>query len=197
MWGRVEERATQQRLAERRAGDCELRRGARRWARTLGIAYPWSPAASSARASDAWLGAKRALCASMSQLSRPTTATASPISCGAASTKTGPSRVRNAAPLRSGGRGSRSGGTRSQRVTWTRPPSYVVHADVTNRIAAPRRSAYISRAFCVKRSAMPNKGLERSVTGSSERAAGARTIVAPAARWSRLARPAQRGGGAA
>jgi hypothetical protein len=31
------------------------------------------------------------------------------------------------------------------------------------------------------------------VIGSSERAAGARTIIAPAARWLRLARPAQRG----
>jgi hypothetical protein len=35
--------------------------------------------------------------------------------------------------------------------------------------------------------------LERSVRGSSERAAGARTIIALAARWLRLARPAQRG----
>jgi len=35
--------------------------------------------------------------------------------------------------------------------------------------------------------------LEQTVTGSSERAAGARTIIAPAARRLRLARPAQRG----
>ena len=39
----------------------------------------------------------------------------------------------------------------------------------------------------------PNNALERSVTALSERAAGARTIFAPAARWLRLARPAQRG----
>ena len=38
-----------------------------------------------------------------------------------------------------------------------------------------------------------NYALERSVKGSSERAAGARTIIAPAARVMRLARPAQRG----
>jgi hypothetical protein len=38
-----------------------------------------------------------------------------------------------------------------------------------------------------------NYALERPVTGLSERAAGARTIIAPAARWPRLARPAQRG----
>jgi len=31
------------------------------------------------------------------------------------------------------------------------------------------------------------------VKGLSERAAGAQTIIAPAARWLRLARPAQRG----
>jgi hypothetical protein len=39
----------------------------------------------------------------------------------------------------------------------------------------------------------PNYALERSVTGFIERDAGARTIIAPAARWVRLARPAQRG----
>jgi hypothetical protein len=39
---------------------------------------------------------------------------------------------------------------------------------------------------------MPNNALERTVKGFSERAAGARTIFAPAARWLRLARPAQR-----
>ena len=39
----------------------------------------------------------------------------------------------------------------------------------------------------------PNYALERSVTALSERAAGARTIFAPAARRPRLARPAQRG----
>jgi hypothetical protein len=39
----------------------------------------------------------------------------------------------------------------------------------------------------------PNYALERSVTGLSERAAGARTIFAPTARWPRTARPAQRG----
>ena len=38
-----------------------------------------------------------------------------------------------------------------------------------------------------------NYALERSVRGSSERAAGAQTIIAPAARRPRLARPAQRG----
>jgi hypothetical protein len=37
-----------------------------------------------------------------------------------------------------------------------------------------------------------NYALERSVKASCERAAGARTIFAPAARWLRLARPAQR-----
>ena len=37
-----------------------------------------------------------------------------------------------------------------------------------------------------------NYALERSMKGFSERAAGAQTI-APAARWPRLARPAQRG----
>ncbi len=41
--------------------------------------------------------------------------------------------------------------------------------------------------------APPNYALERSVKGWQERAAGARTIIAPAARVSRLARPAQRG----
>ena len=39
----------------------------------------------------------------------------------------------------------------------------------------------------------PNYALERSVTALSERAAGARTIIAPAARRPRSARPAQRG----
>ena len=38
-----------------------------------------------------------------------------------------------------------------------------------------------------------NYALERSVTGWQERAPGARTIIAPAARRARLARPAQRG----
>jgi hypothetical protein len=38
-----------------------------------------------------------------------------------------------------------------------------------------------------------NYALERSGTALSERAAGARTIIAPAARWFFLARPAQRG----
>ncbi len=40
---------------------------------------------------------------------------------------------------------------------------------------------------------LPNYALERSVRGLSERAAGARNIVAPAARGFGLARPAQRG----
>jgi len=40
---------------------------------------------------------------------------------------------------------------------------------------------------------LPNYALERSVTRWLWRAAGARTIIAPAARWPRLARPAQRG----
>jgi hypothetical protein len=40
---------------------------------------------------------------------------------------------------------------------------------------------------------MPNYALERSVKGLCKRAAGARTIIAPAARWYGLARPAQRG----
>jgi len=38
-----------------------------------------------------------------------------------------------------------------------------------------------------------NYALERSVVGSSKRAAGARKIIAFAARILRLARPAQRG----
>jgi hypothetical protein len=38
-----------------------------------------------------------------------------------------------------------------------------------------------------------NYALERSVTALSERAAGAQTIIAPAARCYGLARPAQRG----
>ena len=38
-----------------------------------------------------------------------------------------------------------------------------------------------------------NYALERSVTGFSERAADAQTIIAPAARNRGLARPAQRG----
>jgi len=41
--------------------------------------------------------------------------------------------------------------------------------------------------------APPNYALERSVTRSSMRAAGAQKIIAPAARFSRRARPAQRG----
>jgi len=40
---------------------------------------------------------------------------------------------------------------------------------------------------------MPNYAFERSVTRMSLRAAGAQAIFAPAARWPRLARPAQRG----
>jgi len=40
---------------------------------------------------------------------------------------------------------------------------------------------------------MSNYALERSVTGFRERAAGAQKIIAPAARVSRRARPAQRG----
>ncbi len=39
----------------------------------------------------------------------------------------------------------------------------------------------------------PNYALERSVNGSHERAAGAQTIIAPAAPGVGLARPAQRG----
>jgi hypothetical protein len=38
----------------------------------------------------------------------------------------------------------------------------------------------------------PNYALERSVRALSERAAGAQKIIAPAARWNGLARPAQR-----
>ena len=41
--------------------------------------------------------------------------------------------------------------------------------------------------------APPNYALEHSVTALNERAAGAQTIIAPAARWFGLARPAQRG----
>jgi len=41
--------------------------------------------------------------------------------------------------------------------------------------------------------ACSNNALERSVTGLSEGTAGARTIIAHAARVMRLARPAQRG----
>jgi hypothetical protein len=64
-------------------------------------------------------------------------------------------------------------------------------------------------SFCLRReliyqlqlgTAMPYRqqeesisSLERSVRALSERAAGARTIIAPAARGPRLARPAQRG----
>lgn len=40
---------------------------------------------------------------------------------------------------------------------------------------------------------LPNYTLERSATGLRERAVGAQIIIAPAARWPRLARPAQRG----
>jgi hypothetical protein len=40
---------------------------------------------------------------------------------------------------------------------------------------------------------LSNYALERSVTALSMRAAGAQTIIAPAARWYGLARPAQRG----
>ena len=40
---------------------------------------------------------------------------------------------------------------------------------------------------------LSNYALERTVTGFSERAAGARTIIAPAVRWTRGVRPAQRG----
>jgi len=40
---------------------------------------------------------------------------------------------------------------------------------------------------------MSNYALERSVRDSSERAAGAQTIIAPAARRPGCARPAQRG----
>jgi len=40
---------------------------------------------------------------------------------------------------------------------------------------------------------LPNYALERTVIALSERAAGALTIIAPAARWPRIARPAQRG----
>ena len=39
----------------------------------------------------------------------------------------------------------------------------------------------------------PNNALERSVTGLSERTAGAQIDCAPAARRPRIARPAQRG----
>jgi hypothetical protein len=40
---------------------------------------------------------------------------------------------------------------------------------------------------------MPNYALERTVKCLSKRAAGAGNIIAPAARWFGLARPAQRG----
>jgi hypothetical protein len=40
---------------------------------------------------------------------------------------------------------------------------------------------------------LPNYALERSETAFRERAAGAQKIIAPTARVSRLARPAQRG----
>jgi len=39
----------------------------------------------------------------------------------------------------------------------------------------------------------PNYALEQTVTRLSERAAGAQKMIAPAARWVGLARPAQRG----
>jgi hypothetical protein len=52
---------------------------------------------------------------------------------------------------------------------------------------------YISRACNTRRCAMPNYALERTVRRLSGRAAGARTIIAPAARRFGLARPAQRG----
>jgi hypothetical protein len=42
-------------------------------------------------------------------------------------------------------------------------------------------------------SGWPNYALERSVTGLGACAAGAQMIIAPAARWNGLARPAQRG----
>jgi hypothetical protein len=44
----------------------------------------------------------------------------------------------------------------------------------------------------IPRRAPSNYALERTVKGSSKRAAGARTIFAPAARRLGLARPAQR-----
>jgi hypothetical protein len=40
---------------------------------------------------------------------------------------------------------------------------------------------------------LPNYALERAGKALSERAAGAQNIIAPAARWPRVARPAQRG----
>ena len=43
------------------------------------------------------------------------------------------------------------------------------------------------------RQQLPNYAFERSVESVSERAAGAQTIIAPAAYRPRLARPAQRG----
>jgi hypothetical protein len=45
----------------------------------------------------------------------------------------------------------------------------------------------------VVRQVPPNNALERTVKGSSERAAGAQRDFTPAARWFGLARPAQRG----
>jgi hypothetical protein len=50
----------------------------------------------------------------------------------------------------------------------------------------------MSRSF-VGVSTLPNHALERSVMGWSERAAGAQTIIAPAAPGWASPRPAQRG----
>jgi len=56
-----------------------------------------------------------------------------------------------------------------------------------------RRNACGWNYSCADDSATSNYALERSVRGWSERAAGAQTIIAPAARLMRRARTAQRG----
>jgi len=65
------------------------------------------------------------------------------------------------------------------------------HSSRKRLLRTPGDAAIIRRAL--KGKPPSNYALERSVTGFRERAAGARTIIAPAARRPRLARPAQRG----
>jgi hypothetical protein len=73
--------------------------------------------------------------------------------------------------------------------------SYMSRAAMSNDAPAVADSDSIATANLTKMKTRmtPNYAFERSVTGWLRRAAGAQTIIAPAARRPRLARPAQRG----
>ena len=73
------------------------------------------------------------------------------------------------------------------------PSACAPRTDRAYHIATVWRDRNLANLITGSAGTLPNFALERSVTGFSERAAGAQTMIAPAARRPRLARPAQRG----